>query len=274
MKAAKSIFLIIIFLYIIIPFALSDGEARFLYEKAEEKFKSGDYTNAAKYFYDARCADVSLLDAWYGEAFSYFKMGRYEESDEICDQALRLDCPNPSYLDRFAILAGDSSTAFEKSKGMSLVNSGDEKIDSIPLGYIKGMNYYDKAIKINPNSTIAWNQKGLALAELGNYSGSISCFKKMIMINSSQAVAYNNMGASFDNMDNHTQALICYDKAIKLDPLLAEAWYNRAKTLALDLNLIYAARESYKKAIFIDPSLPKEQLIWVYVNIDNKLFKV
>ncbi len=266
MNAAKSIFFIIIILYIIIPFALSEGEGRLIYEKAEEKFKSGDYTNATKYYYDARNADVSLLDAWYGEAFSYFKMGRYEECDEICDQALRLDCPNPSYLDRFAILAGDSSTAFEKSKGFPLVNAGDEYIKSIPLGYIKGMNYYDEAIKLNPNSTLAWNQKGLALAELGNYSGSISCFEKMIMINSSQSVAYNNMGASFDNLDNHTQALIFYDEAIKLDPLLAEAWYNKAKTVAQDLNLISAARESYKKAIMLNPGLKGEQLAWLYVD--------
>lgn len=270
MKAAKSAFIIIIFLYMLITFVQSAEDARFYYEKAEENFKSGDYTNAAKYYNDARCVEVSLLDAWYGEAFSYFKMGQYEESDEICDQVLRLDLPNPSCLDRFAILAGDSATAFETSKGFSLVNAGDEEIKYVPEGYLKGMNYYDEAIKLNPNSTIAWNRKGVALADLGNYTGSIFCFEDAIKVNSSQAEAYNNMGASFDNLGNHTQAMRCYDNATKLDPLMAEAWYNKAKTMALDLNLISDARDSYKKAIQLNPNLGGEQFMWIYVDIKAK----
>jgi tetratricopeptide (TPR) repeat protein len=137
--------------------------------------------------------------------------------------------------------------------------------------YIKALRYYDEAIKLNPNSTIAWNRKGIALAELGNYTDSIACFERAILINSSQAEAYNNKGASLDNLGNHTQALKCYDNATKLDPLMAEAWYNMAKTLALDPNSFLEAQECYMKAIELNPDLEGEQLIWIYTRGDLKI---
>jgi tetratricopeptide (TPR) repeat protein len=265
MKAAKSAFIIMVFLYMLTPFVQSAEDARFYYEKAEENFKSGDYTNAAKYYNDARCVEVSLLDAWYGEAFSYFKMGQYEESDEICDQVLRRDLPNPSCLDRFAILAGDSATAFEKSKGFPLVNAGDEEIKYVPEGYLKGMNYYDEAIKLNPNSTNAWNRKGIALAEIGDYTGSIACFDRAIKINSSQAEAWNNKGVSLDYWGKHRESMDCYDEAIKINPLLAEAWYNKAKTLALNITGYVQAKEYYNKSIELAPRFKGELMTWIYV---------
>ncbi|OPY55255.1 MAG: Photosystem I assembly protein Ycf3 [Methanosaeta sp. PtaU1.Bin112] len=167
-------------------------------------------------------------------------------------------------------MAGDSATDYERKYGEPLVNAGEDNGRQIPEGYIKGLKYYDDAIRFNPNNTAAWNNKGIALAELGNYTGSIFCFENAIKINSSLAVAYSNEGASLDNMGNHSRALECYENATDLDPLLAEAWYNMAKTLALDLTQISEAKDDYKKAIEINPGLKGESLTWLYAYIKDK----
>jgi len=270
MKMPKAIFIALILSFAFIQFAEPKDNAKILYEKGQDKLKSADYKGAIESFRDARSMDETLLDAWYGEGLAYFKMGQYKESNELCDQILRDSPFEANSLDKFAVLAGDSATAYEKIHGEPLVNAGEERSRKIPEGYINGISYYDEAIKINPNSTVAWNNKGVALAELGNYTGSIFCFSNAITVNSSLAVAYNNKGASLDNMGNHTQALKCYENATSLDPLLAEAWYNMAKTMALDLNQISAAREIYKKAIEINSGLKGEQLAWLYVDIKAK----
>ena len=270
MKIHAAIFIALISLCILIPFAKPQEDAKIFYEKGQDKIKSADYEGAADSFREARSIDETNLDAWYGEGLSYYKMGRYEESDEICDQILRDPTFETIGLDKFAVLAGDSATSYERVNGKPLVDAGEENGRKMPEGYNKGIKYYDEAIKINPNSTVAWNNKGIALAELGNYTGSIFCFEKAIKINSSLALAYNNKGASLDNMGNHNQALEYYENATSQDPLLAEAWYNKAKTLALDLNLISEARDSYKKAIVLNPALKGEQLTWLYVDIEAK----
>jgi len=270
MKMPAAIFIVLICSLIFIQFAEPKDDAKVLYKKGESEFKSADYKGAAESFRDARSIDETLLDAWYGEGLSYYKMGQYKESNELCDIILREPISDAKGRDRFSKLAGDSATDYERKYGEPLVNAGEENGRQIPEGYIKGLKYYDEAIKFNPNNTAVWNNKGIALAELGNYTGSIFCFENAIKINSSLAVAYSNKGASLDNMGNHTQALECYDNATVLDPLLAEAWYNKAKTLALDLNRLSDARKCYNNATNLSAGLKGEQLAWIYVDIESE----
>ena len=56
---------------------------------------------------------------------------------------------------------------------------------------------YDKAIEINSQNSIAWNNKGLTLSSLGKYN----------------------------------EAIKAYDKAIEINPQDSAAWYNKAVTL-------------------------------------------
>jgi len=267
MNMLKKSIISIILLCIIIPFVQPQNDAKYYYEKGQEKFASGDFKEAADQYMNARSMDDSLVDAWYGEARSYFKLGQYDKSYGISDQVLNDPSFDASDLERFGVLAGDSSIENEKIKGVPLVAAGSESGKPIPIGYLVGLRYYDNATKLNPNSTKAWNNKGIALADLGNYTGSINCFERAIEINSSLAEAYNNKGASLDNLGSHSEALKCYDNATKLDPLLAEAWYNRAKTLAMDMNSFSQAKESYKKATELNPGLKGEQLAWIYARL-------
>ena len=53
----------------------------------------------------------------------------------------------------------------------------------IDLGnYTQAIQYYDKALAIDPKNVDALNYKGLALDSLGNYTGAIAYFDKVLAI--------------------------------------------------------------------------------------------
>ncbi len=44
------------------------------------------------------------------------------------------------------------------------------------------MEAFDYAIRLDPNDTTAWNDKGSALFQLGKYNESITCFDEAIRL--------------------------------------------------------------------------------------------
>ncbi len=77
---------------------------------------------------------------------------------------------------------------------------------------------YEKAFEINPNDTIALNNKGTQLAEFIEYKEAIKCFDKILKIDSNDSAAWHNKGVVLDKLGKHRDALMCYDKALKIDP--------------------------------------------------------
>lgn len=237
MKVLKILLISLCLLYLCLPLvACSDGvNATGILATAHEKFDNKSYSEAQKISRNAVNMDPKNLDARYLEALCDYMLEDFKESDEICDQVLRDRSFNgKSGLDRFAELAARCTIAYKKKTGKDLVNFwGGSSTDGngIPAAYEQALGYCDIAIGLNPNSTSAWNSKGMLLAELGNYTGSIISFNKTLEINSSLAEAWNNKGASLSSLGRHREALKCYDNATMLNPALAEAWYNEVKSL-------------------------------------------
>jgi tetratricopeptide (TPR) repeat protein len=84
------------------------------------------------------------------------------------------------------------------------------------------LNYYDQAIKIDPNYAAAWYNKGWALSNLGKHKEALECYDK---IDANNAYAWNNKGVALNNLRRYKDAIVCYDRAIKIDPNDANAWY-------------------------------------------------
>ena len=60
--------------------------------------------------------------------------------------------------------------------------------------------FFDKALAINPNNTAALNNKGLALAKLGNTNESIVFFDKALEINPNDVYALNNKNSTLEEL--------------------------------------------------------------------------
>ena len=83
--------------------------------------------------------------------------------------------------------------------------------------YDEAIECYDKAIEIDPDSSVVWNNKGLALNALGKYEEAIACYDRVIEIDPQDADAWNNKGLALDSLGNTSEAKKCYEKSKELE---------------------------------------------------------
>jgi tetratricopeptide (TPR) repeat protein len=86
---------------------------------------------------------------------------------------------------------------------------------------------YDKAISLNPNNPVPYNNRGVALAYLDENQQAIAAFNQALSINSKYAEAYYNRGTVYQELGQQQTAMEDYNQAIALNPQHAEAYYNR-----------------------------------------------
>ena len=122
------------------------------------------------------------------------------------------------------------------------------------LGDYKGaIEDYDKATELNPDYVGAYNNRGAARSKLGNYKGAIEDYNKAIELNPNHANAYYKRGVAKGNLSNYKGTIEDYDKAIALNPDFSLAYNNRG--LAKDnLSDYKDAIEDYDKAIELNPN--------------------
>jgi tetratricopeptide (TPR) repeat protein len=112
--------------------------------------------------------------------------------------------------------------------------------------YELALKAYDKAIELKDDYAVAWNNRGVALDELGRYDEALKAFDKAIELQSDYANAWNNRGVvlgSKSKLRRYDEALEAYKKASQLEPDFAEAWYNQA--------CIYSLKEDKESALKI-----------------------
>ncbi|CAD8071783.1 unnamed protein product [Paramecium sonneborni] len=118
----------------------------------------------------------------------------------------------------------------------------------------EALNLIDKAIEINPQYEIAYNNKAFALLRLLRYKEAITCCQKAIKLNPKFSFSYNNIGYCLINLNRKQEAIKWLDKAIELNPQLAQAHKNRGEAL-IYLNQLNEALNFLDQAIKINPKL-------------------
>lgn len=132
-------------------------------------------------------------------------------------------------------------------KGMKLAKLG--KLN-------ESLECYDKAIKIDPVSHIAWSSKARALDEMNNMNEAMKCYSIALEINPNNASVWNNKGYAFRKQSKYHNAIECYDTAIKLQPNYAKAWYNKGYILEKQ-GKYEEALHCFDKAIEFNPQNEK-----------------
>lgn len=87
----------------------------------------------------------------------------------------------------------------------------------------KAIEKYDKAIKIDPNNAIVYNNKGIALKTLGEHEAAIEEYDKALGVDPNYALAWYNKSSVLAPMGNKDDALKNLEQAIKLDKLYIES---------------------------------------------------
>ena len=106
----------------------------------------------------------------------------------------------------------------------------------------------------NHKVAFAYNFRGLAYADQGQYSLAMTDYNAAIALDKKFAEALNNRGIIYGIMGKKMNALKDYDEAQRLNPKFADAYYNRG-ILYLEINQLDAAISDFTIAINIDPDM-------------------
>lgn len=134
-----------------------------------------------------------------------------------------------------------------KSKANLLIDEGDRLLEE--GSYLEAVRAYEEAIKIDPNISEAWNNKGYALDELGKYQEAIKAYNQALKINPNNSETINNKGVALFNLGKYQEALEFYDQVI--DPNDSDTYYNKGEAL-YKLGRYQDAFESFDKYVKID----------------------
>jgi tetratricopeptide (TPR) repeat protein len=102
---------------------------------------------------------------------------------------------------------------------------------------------YNEAIKLNPQYVNAYNNRGIAQANLPQpqYNKAIKDYNEAIKLNPQHVNAYYNRGITKNDQKKYEDAIKDYSKAIELDPNFALAYIGRGITKE--------SQEKYEEAI-------------------------
>jgi tetratricopeptide (TPR) repeat protein len=77
---------------------------------------------------------------------------------------------------------------------------------------------FQKAIKINPKDSQAWNNLGAAEYVLGNFRAAIFDYQRAVKLNKKAAVYYSNLGTAYFEVQDYESGRRQLEKAVALDP--------------------------------------------------------
>jgi tetratricopeptide (TPR) repeat protein len=100
---------------------------------------------------------------------------------------------------------------------------------------------YGKAIELDPNYVIAFNNRGVAYKQKGAYDRAIADYDRAIKLHPKNTAAFSNRGLAYEEKGAYDRAIADYDRAIELDPNYVLAFYNRGNA--------YFKKEAYDRAI-------------------------
>jgi hypothetical protein len=118
--------------------------------------------------------------------------------------------------------------------------------------YSNPMIFYDSAVSHNPNSALAYNNRGLAKNANRDYQGALENYNKAIAISPTYVLAYYNRGNSKLSLGDNPGALDDYNKAIAFDPDYSEA-FNNIGWIMYSTGNFHEAIINFNKAIEINP---------------------
>lgn len=118
--------------------------------------------------------------------------------------------------------------------------------------YDKAKVFYETALKIDPNDSVAWSHIGNMFAFEGKQEEAMKAYNRALEIDPRNAEAWNNKGAVYQSLRMYEDALISFDKAISYDATSFDAHMNKAKLLS-KLGHSNEAVPEYQAALAIRP---------------------
>src|SRR6516225_9395050 len=168
----------------------------------------------------------------------------------------------------FAIAVEEVSAALQQPPSQQVIGSGlptpTPAIDATvyyksgvaslgKLDYTKAIGDFTEAIRLDPNYTHAYTDRGAAYSKKGDYDKAISDYTEAIRLDPNYTQAYTNRGAAYAEKHNHAEAISDFTEAIRLDPNDALAYFDRGAAYCKKGGYAEAISD-FTEAIRLDPN--------------------
>jgi tetratricopeptide (TPR) repeat protein len=132
----------------------------------------------------------------------------------------------------------------------------EEKGDSLRAekAYLDALDYYDAALKREPDNALLLNKIGITNLQLQRYKQARKDFERALKADGTMADARNNLAVVFYEMKNYGRAIKEYKKAILLQPGSA-SYYSNLGAAYFSKKEFENAVLAYGKALEIDPDV-------------------
>uniref|UniRef100_H3CBE8 Small glutamine-rich tetratricopeptide repeat-containing protein alpha n=1 Tax=Tetraodon nigroviridis TaxID=99883 RepID=H3CBE8_TETNG len=109
-------------------------------------------------------------------------------------------------------------TEEQKSEAEALKNKGNDQMKM--ENFSAAVEFYSKAITVNPHNAVYFCNRAAAHSKLGNYAGAVQDCERAIGIDPAYSKAYGRMGSTLAlaSVNKHSEAVGYYQKALELDP--------------------------------------------------------
>ena len=240
------------------------------YWRGLELYKLEDYEGAVRNFDEAikLIPDNPLYYSNLGNA--YFQMGEKQKGIENYDKAIKLD---PGSAEKYYSWRGFQLYSQEDNEEtIAEINRDPAKFNCIQ-GYTlfhmgkkkEGIEYYNKAIKLDPESAhLYYSSRGDLLYRQQDYKAALADYNQAIKLKPDNALYYSNRGDLFYSQKDYEKALADYDRAIEtieLNPHNVSSYsnsgyyhnlaqyYSKRGNVYLDIEKYQKAIDNFTKAI-------------------------
>ena len=128
-------------------------------------------------------------------------------------------------------------------KAMTCYNRGELAKKQLEKNkwYDKAIECYTEAIRLKPDFSTAYNNRGIVYEEKGKIDLAIADYKETMQLDPSDPAPYSNRGNIYRDKGEFQLAFSDYERAIELDPKFSGAYNNRG--------LAYYGKGDYDRAI-------------------------
>ncbi|MFO7810335.1 MAG: tetratricopeptide repeat protein [Candidatus Delongbacteria bacterium] len=140
-------------------------------------------------------------------------------NDKLTKEIFELKKQKTGYAEKSKNIARSLKASDWFNKGYRAQENGE---------YEKALEYYTKAIRLDPTIAQIYNNRGLVHYFMQDYPRAEVNFDKAIELDNELCMAYNNKAIIYYERRLYDQAISYFNKVIELDPTLAQPYYNRA----------------------------------------------
>ncbi|MBN3941106.1 tetratricopeptide repeat protein [Nostoc sp. NMS9] len=217
-------------------------------------------------------------------------LGNNSDAIAYCEEALQVDgswgtiTPATAWFNRGVVLRKltrpeEALTSFERAVNL---NSNYSVALAEQCGTLIDLQRYEEAtkacdfaIKTNENwgkdkEAIAWNNKALALFNLGKMSEAVVAYEHALAINPNDVTSWDNQGMLLHKMGQYEKALVSYNRATEINPKYSLAFAHRCETLNR-LQRYEEALSDCDRAVALASNLGNETLAYLWHQRTNAL---